>query len=350
MSSAITIAGQTRINQLRGLEQPLVIDRMILAMIPGLDPTQAVDRTQQMPNPENIVHTYTIDADHKGYVNPDQVVYSMILGSDVGNFSFNWIGTVEKDTNTIITVTATPETPKRKTDLATNTTGNLITRNVMIAFQDAQNLTGITVSAETWQFDYQADFNTHAALLVDPTATGTDKKHVTDTQAKAWQDHLEDETAHTSFPSGTSMIFNQAIAPTGWTKKSDWAANASLIIGNTYGAGGADSATSWVTAVGVGAHATHKHTITVASHALTVAELASHRHKVYDQYNFTGGGGSSAIHTAYPAGANAYSDYAGSGGGHVHTAINANGGPTTHSVTQDTYKPKYQIVIAAIKG
>jgi len=154
MSSAITVAGQTRINQLRGEEKPLVIDRMVLALVPGLDPTQAVDRNQQMPDPAHIVHTYDIPAEFKGYVNPDQVVYSMILGSDVGDFSFNWIGTVEAVTGAVISVTTTPETPKRKTDLATNTTGNNITRNVMMQFQDAQALTGVSISAETWQFDY----------------------------------------------------------------------------------------------------------------------------------------------------------------------------------------------------
>jgi len=154
MSSAITLAGQTRINELRGAEQPLVIDRMVLALVPGLDPTQPVDRNQQTPDPAHIVHTYDIPAEFKGYVNPDQVVYSMILGSDVGDFSFNWIGTVEAITGNVITVTTTPETPKRKTNLATNTTGNNITRNVMMQFMDAQALTGVTISAETWQFDY----------------------------------------------------------------------------------------------------------------------------------------------------------------------------------------------------
>ena len=154
MSSAITALGQTRINELRGEEKPLVIDRMVLALVPGLDPSQPVDRNQQMPDPAHVVHTHTIDDAHKGYVNPDQVVYSMILGSDVGDFSFNWIGTVEAVTGNVITVTTTPETPKRKTDLGTNTTGNNITRNVMMRFQDAQALTGVNVSAETWQFDY----------------------------------------------------------------------------------------------------------------------------------------------------------------------------------------------------
>ena len=114
MSSAITTAGQARISELMGTEQALVIDRMVLALIPDLDASQAVDRDQQLPDPAHIVHTADIADENKGYVGPDEVVYSIVLGSDLGDFSFNWIGTLEKDTDTVITVTTTPETPNEK--------------------------------------------------------------------------------------------------------------------------------------------------------------------------------------------------------------------------------------------
>lgn len=168
MSSALTTIGQNRINELAGLEQPLIIDRIVLALIPGLDPAAAVDRSQQMPDGGDIVHEYTIPAEYKGYVTPDQVVYSMVLGSDIGNFSFNWMGAVEAVTGTVIIITTTPESQKWKTDLPTNSTGNMITRNMMTSFQDAQALTGISISAETWQFDYQAEFNTHINNTSNP--------------------------------------------------------------------------------------------------------------------------------------------------------------------------------------
>jgi hypothetical protein len=96
----------------------------------------------------------------------------------------------------VITVTQTAESSKYPTDLTTNTTGNMITRNVILSYQDAQNLTGITVAAETWQFDYQADISAHIAEIVDPTQEGTSAKHLTDSQAKVWQDHVEDEDVH----------------------------------------------------------------------------------------------------------------------------------------------------------
>jgi hypothetical protein len=183
-------------NELAGNEEVLVIDRMILAYIADLDTSLAADPDQQMPDADDIVYTYEIPDDSKGYVDADQVVYSMMLGSDVGTFKFNWIGLIEAETNTVITVTQTAESSKYPTDLTTNTTGNMITRNVILSYQDAQNLTGITVAAETWQFDYQAEINTHINTIVDPAQEGTDPKHLTDSQAKIWQDHSGNADLH----------------------------------------------------------------------------------------------------------------------------------------------------------
>jgi hypothetical protein len=196
MSSVITTNGRTRMNELAGNEEALVIDRMILAYIADLDTSLAADPDQQMPDADDIVYTYEIPDDSKGYVDADQVVYSMMLGSDVGTFKFNWIGLIEAETNTVITVTQTAESSKYPTDLTTNTTGNMITRNVILSYQDAQNLTGITVAAETWQFDYQAEINTHINTIVDPAQEGTDPKHLTDSQAKIWQDHSGNADLH----------------------------------------------------------------------------------------------------------------------------------------------------------
>jgi len=196
MSSVITTNGRTRMNELAGNEEVLVIDRMILAYIADLDTSLAADPDQQMPDADDIVYTYEIPDDSKGYVDADQVVYSMMLGSDVGTFKFNWIGLIEAETNTVITVTQTAESSKYPTDLTTNTTGNMITRNVILSYQDAQNLTGITVAAETWQFDYQAEINTHINTIVDPAQEGTDPKHLTDSQAKIWQDHSGNADLH----------------------------------------------------------------------------------------------------------------------------------------------------------
>jgi hypothetical protein len=210
MSSVITTNGRTRMNELAGNEEALVIDRMILAYIADLDTSLAADPDQQMPDADDIVYTYEIPDDSKGYVDADQVVYSMMLGSDVGTFKFNWIGLIEAETNTVITVTQTAESSKYPTDLTTNTTGNMITRNVILSYQDAQNLTGITVAAETWQFDYQAEINTHINTIVDPAQEGTDPKHLTDSQAKIWQDHSGNADLHVTVAQKTNWNAHSA--------------------------------------------------------------------------------------------------------------------------------------------
>lgn len=185
------------------------------------------------------------------------------------------------------------------------------------------------------------------------------------------------------FVATTSMIFNQASAPTGWTKKSDWAANASIIVGNTYGSGGSDSPTSWETAIGVAAHAahthtgpshthtgpSHAHTVTVNNHTLTINEIPSHTHQERACASGIGSANQPLLTSAGLTGSDVATNTAtastGGGGGHNHTGSSSaggngntgaggngntgSGGPTTHTMTQDTYAPIYQTMIAASK-
>lgn len=156
MSSAITTLGEELIAQKIGNDSILTIDRFVLAHVPGLDPDLAVDRSEQRPAPETIVYEYDIPAGDKGYVNPNQVVYSMLLGSDIGNFDFNWLGLESTADDTVVAISYVPDTTKWKTDLATNTLGNNLTRNFLLEFTGAQACTGITVTAATWQIDFTA--------------------------------------------------------------------------------------------------------------------------------------------------------------------------------------------------
>jgi len=157
-------------------------------------------------------------------------------------------------------------------------------------------------------------------------------------------------------PAGTSMLFNQASAPTGWTKKGDWASTAALHVGNTYATGGTDNPRAYTPNVEVENHATHNHSGPSHSH-----NLQNHKHDVtvlrsgwgieYVQSTgylaTTGGSGLS-----YPATGNQTfessapnTNVTGNSGG----ADTGNGGPTTHSVTESAYSPRYVQVIAATK-
>lgn len=153
MSICITLAGEALIASLQAQGLPLVIDTMIFANVPGLDPAQAADRAQAVPT-ENVVHSADIPAEYRAFVNPNQVVYSVLLGSDVGDFTFNWQGLYCSAHHTLIAVAELPAIEKRANDAGTNTPGNNLTRNFMLQFSGAQALAGLTIEAEVWQLDF----------------------------------------------------------------------------------------------------------------------------------------------------------------------------------------------------
>ena len=152
MSSAITNAGEALIALHQNRETGLIIDKFILANIPGVDPAAAVDRTEGKPVAENIVYEYAIPEEGKGYINPNQVVYSMLLGSDIGDFEFNWLGLYSSADDTVVAITYCPTLAKWKT--AHPTMGNALTRNFMLEYSGLQATTQITVEASTWQIDF----------------------------------------------------------------------------------------------------------------------------------------------------------------------------------------------------
>ena len=261
----------------------------------------------------------------------------------------------------------------------------------------------VTVIVDVAAAASKQDIVDHADKQLDPTDTDTAKeRHLSNAQGKVWQDHVGDgdmhvtliekavwsdhaldetnphnittsqigaETpagaqgkvnthasdlyAHGSFPAGTSMVFNQASAPIGWTKKTDWGANASLIVGNTYGSGGSDSPTSWTT------------NLSVNNHALTSSEMCSHTHGDGTLATNTTGAHTHTVEISNGSleGANRArgtstsvdgTPATSSAGNHSHTISGSTGSAGSgsghnHGVSQDTYTPKYQIMIAATR-
>lgn len=122
----------------------------------------------------------------------------------------------------------------------------------------------------------------------------------------------------------TIQFFGQSSAPTGWTKKTDWTDNSMLIY--TTGSisnGGSDNAHSWTTA------------ITINATTLTLAQLPIHNH-TYSRYT-------SLIATA-GIGLNGWTTSSAQ-----TTGSTGGGGSHTHTISQDTFEPIYQKVIAATK-
>lgn len=149
MGASITLAGESLIAQKQGAQQPLIVSRFVLANVPGLNPNGPVDRAAPKPV-AHLVATY--DVTQKGFVNPNQIVYSLMIGSDIGDFDWNWIG-LETAENVLLAVAYVPEQQKRK-NIPPLQLGNNVTRNFLVVFDGAQALTGITIDAKTWQHDF----------------------------------------------------------------------------------------------------------------------------------------------------------------------------------------------------
>jgi len=152
MGASITLAGESLIAQKQAAHAGLQVARFIFANVPGLDPSGPVDRAAAKPAAANIVYTYPLPPDNAGYVNPNQVVYSAQIGSDVGDWDFNWIG-IETAENVLLAVAYVPVQQKRR-NVPPLQIGNNLTRNFLVAFDGAQALTGITIDASTWQHDF----------------------------------------------------------------------------------------------------------------------------------------------------------------------------------------------------
>ena len=87
-----------------------------------------------------------------GYVNPDLVVYSSVLGSNIGTWSFNWLGLASGDT--LVAANYVPEQDKDAT--TGDDIGNNLTKNFALQYKDAQDTSGVTISADTWMIDWTA--------------------------------------------------------------------------------------------------------------------------------------------------------------------------------------------------
>ncbi|MNJ19119.1 Tail fiber protein [compost metagenome] len=152
MGASITLAGENLIAQKFAAQTGLDVARFIFANVPGLDPSTPVDRAAPKPGAGQIVHTHVIPDGNAGYVNPNQVVYSAQIGSDVGDWDFNWIG-LETAEGVLLAVAYVALQQKRR-NIPPLQIGNNLTRNFLVAFDGAQALTGISIDASTWQHDF----------------------------------------------------------------------------------------------------------------------------------------------------------------------------------------------------
>lgn len=132
--------------------EPVLLDEFVFANVPGLNTDKAIDRNEGMPPAVQIVHRQAVS--RKGVVNENAVVHSVVLGADVGDFSFNWVGLINKASNTLAMIVHAPLQQKLKTKDGQQ--GNVLTRSFLMEYNGAQTETGINTPAETWQIDFTA--------------------------------------------------------------------------------------------------------------------------------------------------------------------------------------------------
>lgn len=119
------------------------------AMLSGLTAVSEIQSMQQY-----VVHRQKVSK--AGLVNQDSVAYSVTMGTDVGDFTFNAIALLTDEEQAAIFVkTASTDKIKNKDGVQ----GNSITRNILLEFVGAAEQTQINVSAETWQIDFTARLN-----------------------------------------------------------------------------------------------------------------------------------------------------------------------------------------------
>ncbi|WP_232481240.1 phage tail protein [Citrobacter freundii] len=150
--TAITLAFEHWKAQQGATGEPVLLDEFVFANVPGLNPDIPVDRSEALPPVEQIVHRQPVT--RTGVVNENGVVYSAVLGADVGDFSFNWIGLLNKASGTLAMIVHAPLQQKLKT--AEGQQGNVLTRSFLMEYNGAQTETGINTPAETWQIDFTA--------------------------------------------------------------------------------------------------------------------------------------------------------------------------------------------------
>ncbi|WP_447722518.1 phage tail-collar fiber domain-containing protein [Edwardsiella tarda] len=150
--AAITLAFEKFKAQEAAGGRTLILDEFVLANVPGLDPSAPVDRSEGLPPTEQIVHRQAVNT--TGVVNEHAVAYSITMGTEVGDFDFNWLGLMNKATGLLAMVVHVPT--QRKIANTAGQQGNALTRSFLMEFDGAAAATGITTPAETWQIDFTA--------------------------------------------------------------------------------------------------------------------------------------------------------------------------------------------------
>lgn len=152
----LTTTGEIIVANAVGAGPELEITKFVFANIPGLVHTDPEPANEPLPNPAHVV-LESAPTGH-GIIDDNRVTYAKMLTTEVGDFSFNWIGLVYTDPvegDQLVMFAYVPLTQKVKT--AGATVGNVIVRNMVIEHLGIANATPIVVPAESWMYDFSAE-------------------------------------------------------------------------------------------------------------------------------------------------------------------------------------------------
>ncbi|WP_345868417.1 phage tail protein [Shewanella algae] len=147
--------------------QSVVLDEILLANIPDLDPNAPVDRNQVECQAQWIVHRQA--PTQVGALNHNAIAYALVLDTRVGDFAFNAIFLTNKASGTI--GMAIYKGMEHKFASTESQTGNSLVKTLVMAYDGAAQATHLRVDASTWMVDYQQRF---AGLMQDDATANQD--------------------------------------------------------------------------------------------------------------------------------------------------------------------------------
>ena len=199
---------------------------------------------------------------------------------------------------------------------------------------NAPILQGTSASAGKILFKEDTDNGTNSATLIGPASTADVTLTLPSTTGTvALTSQLE-----SSFPAGTSMLFQQTAAPTGWTKQTTHNDKSLRIVTGSVGTGGSVAfstalATPSVTGSLAAGNLAGSLSGDIGSTTLTTGQMPSHSHRIPKSSNSSGSQVGSVNQNANTVA----SSSTGSGGSHNHStgnlAVSMSGTPTISSAT-----------------
>ncbi|MEI8594042.1 phage tail-collar fiber domain-containing protein [Photobacterium sp. Hal280] len=123
------------------------MNEMIFAYIPGLDASQPIDRNQGLPPSNQWVHQQ--DIDQLGKMGDNALAYSVVIPGSQPAFTFNAI--FLRDKNVAGSCGFVVHKAQETKEL-----GSALTRTLVMEYNGAAALAGVTVDAGTWQIDFSA--------------------------------------------------------------------------------------------------------------------------------------------------------------------------------------------------